>query len=142
MYTGLLHAHHWLRYVALLLIVLSIVKAIMDLKRKGQSVSSMKLELYTLISFHIQLLIGLVLYFISPKIKTAMSDMGAAMKDADLRLALIEHPLVMIIGVILITVGYLKLKAKSDKAAYAKTVLIYFGIATVLILSRIPMYSW
>ena len=142
MYTGLLHAHHWLRYLALALIIMSLVKALMDLKKKDQEVKSMKLELYTMISFHLQLLTGLILFFVSNKVQTAMSDMGAAMKDADLRLALIEHPLMMIIGLILITIGYVKLKAKTDMASYAKTVLIYYGIATLIILSKIPTYSW
>ena len=142
MYTGLIHAHHWLRYIALILIVISLVKAVMDLKHKGETISSKKTELYTLIAMHLQLLTGLVLFFISPLVKTAMSDMGGSMKDSALRLALIEHPLVMIIAIILITLGYMKLKTINDRAKYGKTVLIYFGIATLLILSRIPMYSW
>lgn len=142
MYTGLLHAHHWLRYIALALMILSLVKAIMDLKQKDQEVKSMKLELYTMISFHLQLFIGFVLFFVSTKVQAAMSDMGAAMKDADLRLALIEHPLMMILGLVFITIGYVKLKSKTTKASYAKTVLIYYGIGTLLILSKIPTYSW
>lgn len=142
MYTGLIHAHHWLRYIALILIVISLVKAVMDLKHKGETISSKKTELYTMIAMHLQLLIGLVLFFISPKIKAAMSDMGAAMKDSAMRLDLIEHPLIMIIAIILITLGYMKLKTINDRAKYGKTVLIYFGIATILILSRIPMHSW
>ena len=142
MYTGLLHSHHWLRYIALLLLLISLVKALMDLTHKGESIKSKKTELFAMITMHIQLLIGLLLFFISPKIQIAMADMGAAMKDADLRLALIEHPLIMLIAVILITIGYIKLKAIDDRAKYGKTVLIYFGIALILILSRIPMYSW
>jgi uncharacterized BrkB/YihY/UPF0761 family membrane protein len=142
MYTGLLHSHHWLRYIALLLLLISIVKAIMDLKHKGESIKSKKTELYAMIAMHIQLIIGLILFFVSPKIQVAMADMGSAMKDADLRLALIEHPLVMLIAIILITVGYMKLKAIDDRGKYGKTVLLYYGIALILILSRIPMYSW
>ena len=142
MYTGFLHMHHWLRYIALIFLLISIFKAFADLKHKGQDVKSRKTELYSLISVHLQLLIGLVLFFISDKIKLAMGDMGLAMKDPDLRLALIVHPLVMLIGIIMITIGYMKLKTISDRASYGKTVLIHYGIATILILSRIPMYSW
>jgi hypothetical protein len=142
MYTGLLHTHHWLRYIALILLLISIVKAIADLKHKGQNVKSKKTELFSMISVHLQLLVGLGLFFVSDKIKLAMGDMGLAMKDPDLRLALIEHPLLMLIGIILITIGYMKLKTISDRALYGKTVLIYYGIGTLLILSRIPMYSW
>lgn len=142
MYTGLLHSHHWLRYIALILLIISIVKAIADLNHKGESIKNKKTELYTMIAMHVQLIIGLILFFVSPKIQVAMADMGTAMKDADLRLALIEHPLIMLIAIILITVGYMKLKVIDDRAKYGKTVLVYYGIALILILSRIPMYSW
>jgi len=142
MYTGLLHAHHWLRYIALILLLISIVKAIADLRHKGEEIKSRKTELYSMISVHLQLLIGLGLFFVSHKIELALSDMGMAMKDPGLRLALIEHPLLMLIGIILITVGYMKLKTITDRASYGKTVLIYYGIGTLLILARIPMYSW
>lgn len=142
MYTGLLHAHHWLRYIALILLAISLVKAIMNLNKKGEEVGSIKTELYTMISFHIQLLIGMMLLFLSPKVKASMADMGTAMGDSAQRLLLVEHPLVMIIALIVITIGYAKLKGKKDKASYAKTVLIYYGIAGLLVLSRIPTYSW
>lgn len=142
MYTGLLHAHHWLRYIALVLIIISLVKAVIDLKHKGETITNKKTELYTMISMHLQLLTGLILFFISPLVKVAMSDMGGAMKNSAQRLILIEHPLIMIIAIILITVGYMKLKTIDDRAKYGKTVLTYFGIAFILILSRIPMDSW
>ena len=142
MYTGLLHTHHWLRYLALILIIVSLVKAVIDLKHKGESIKSKKSELYTMIIFHIQLLTGLILFFVSPKIALAMENMGTAMKDSASRLVLIEHPLIMLIALVLVTVGYMKLKAIDDRAKYGKTVLIYYGIATILVLSRIPTYSW
>jgi hypothetical protein len=134
--------HHWLRYIALILLLISIVKAIGDLKHKGGAVSGRKVALYTLITVHLQLVTGLILFFISPKVEMAMENMGAAMKDAASRLVLIEHPLVMIIGIVLITIGYMKSKVITDRAKFGKTILIYFGIAMLLILSRIPMYSW
>jgi len=142
MYTGLLHTHHWIRYIALILLLVSAIKALMNLNKKGENAGSRKLALYTLISVHLQLLTGLILFFISPKVKMAMENMGAAMKDSASRLVLIEHPLVMLIGITLITIGYVKSKKKTDQASFSKTILIYYGIALVLILSRIPMYSW
>ena len=142
MYTGLLHAHHWLRYIALILLLVSIIKAIVDLKHKGEAVTGRKVALYSLIAVHLQLITGLILFFMSPKVEMAMENMGMAMKDPASRLVLIEHPLMMIIGIILITVGYRKSKSITDRAKYGKTILVYFGIALLLILSRIPMYSW
>jgi len=142
MYTGLLHAHHWLRYIVLILLLVSIIKGILDLKHKGETISSKKTELYAMIALHLQLLTGIILYFVSPKVSLGMENMGEAMKESSARLILVEHPLVMIIGVIIITIGYMKLKPIFDRAKYGKTVLIYYGIGTFLILSRIPMDSW
>jgi hypothetical protein len=142
MYTGLLHAHHWLRYIALIFLLISLIKAIIDLKHKGELISNKKTELYAMIAIHLQLLTGLLLYFVSPRVSLAMESMGETMKDSTARLVLIEHPLMMIIGVILITIGYMKLKPIEDRAKYGKTVLIYYGIGTLLILARIPMDSW
>jgi hypothetical protein len=114
----------------------------MGLKQKGSAVTDRKLGLYTLISAHLQLVTGLLLFFVSAKVELAMESIGSAMKDPASRLVLIEHPLMMIIGITLITIGYVKAKKKEDKAQYSKTILIYFGIALLVILSKIPMYSW
>jgi hypothetical protein len=87
---------------------------------------------------HTQLLIGIILLFVSPVIQAAMQDMGAAMKDKTLRLQLIEHPLTMIIGVVLIQVGRIRTrKAYADVDKYKRS-LIFYGIGLLLILSRIP----
>ena len=141
METGMIHLHSMLRYVVLILMIISIIKAISGLKSSGK-INNNKIEFYTLIAFHIQVLIGLVLYFISPVVQVALSNFGKSMGDADLRFAAMEHPLVMVIAAVLITIGYSRSKRQSEMNAFSKTILIYYGIALLLVLSRIPMNSW
>ena len=111
------------------------------MKSSGK-VNSNKIEFYTLIAFHIQVLIGLVLYFISPLVQVAMSNFGKSMGDAELRFVAMEHPLVMVIAAVFVTIGYSRSKKQSEINAFSKTVLIYYGIALLLVLSRIPTKSW
>ncbi len=98
-----------------------------------------KLSLFSLISVHIQLLLGLVLYFISPVVKNAMaSGMGEAMKDVAQRFWLVEHLVGMIIGIALITIGRIAAKKASDDSAKFKKVLIYFTLGLLVIIASIP----
>ena len=62
----------------------------------------LRLSLFTLIICHIQLLVGLILYFVSP---LGLEQLGN-MKDAAVRLTSLEHPLINIIALVLITIGW------------------------------------
>ena len=68
--------------------------------------------------------------------------MGEVMKNSDLRKVLVEHPLVGIIAITLITIGFSKHKKKTTDAAKFKTIAIFYTIALILILSRIPWDLW
>jgi hypothetical protein len=96
-----------------------------------------KTTLLVLILSHIQLLIGLTLLFAGP-ISNSFGDMGAVMKDSYMRMMVVEHPLTMIIGVVMITIGRVKLKKKKEDSAKFKTVITFFAIALIFFLSRIP----
>ena len=64
------------------------------------------------------------------------------MKNSELRKVLVEHPLVGIIAIVLITIGFSKHKKKERSAEKFKTIALLYTIALVLILSRIPWSSW
>jgi len=139
MYTGLLHFHSLLRWILLLLLITSLVKAYSGWSgRKVYTESDRKMSLFTLISAHLQLVLGLVLYFISDLIRGARMDMGAAMKDATLRFWAVEHLIMMVLSIILITIGYSKSKRAATDEAKFKLLAIFFGVALVLILMGIP----
>ncbi len=116
-----------------------LVKAIGD---KEYEAKDFRISLFTLIVSHIQLLIGLVLYFVSPRFEL-WGELGSeVMKNALARLYLVEHPLVNIIAVALITIGYSKHKKKLTSKFKLKTLAIYYTLALVLVLSRIPWSDW
>ena len=129
MYNGLLHAHSGLRWLVLVLLIAAIVHAFMK-KDVGLNNQNRKLALFAMISVHVQLLIGLVLYFISPKVQFS----GDVMTQDIGRFYTIEHLLGMLLAIAIITVGNIKGK----KTESFKPILIYYLIGLVLILVSIP----
>jgi hypothetical protein len=139
MHTGFTHLHKMFFYIVFAILVVSTVKFILGwLGKKEFMPIDKKLATFTVIVVHIQVLIGLGLYFISPLIKSAYQDIGAAMKDASVRFYLVEHMSLMIIGAVLITIGSIKSKKATESQAKFKTLALFFSIGFVLVLSRIP----
>lgn len=133
------HSHlAWLVLAALALVV--ILSAIAFLGKKNWSASDYKFALIGFILSHLQLLLGLVLYFTSPYGMSNLS--GDTMKDSFARLLAVEHPFVNILAIVLITIGYSKGKKLLNTSGAAKTVFIYYGLGLILILSRIPWHVW
>lgn len=134
-YPILVHIHSGLRWLVLLFIIAAIVNAGLKLTRKSSSnCNDCAFNRLALIFMHLQLVLGLVLYFISPKV---VFD-AISMKDSLLRFFLVEHIGLMIIAVILITIGYVKSDRAVDELKKQKQVLVYFSIALLLILVSIP----
>lgn len=136
----LLLVHSWLRWVVLLLGIYLIIAGFtgmssgkaFDKSKNGMSAGFVGL-------FHLQVLIGLVLYFgFSAYTKTAFEDFGAAMKDSNLRFWAVEHIFVMILAAVFAQIGRIKIKKANDYRSAYKAMAIYFTIALVLVLSRIP----
>ncbi len=142
MYSLLLTIHNLLRWLFLAAALYAILRSVLGLMNKSVYSKSDNTAGSILIALaHSQLLIGIILLFVSPVIQAAMADMASAMKDKVTRLQLIEHPLTMIIGVVLIQVGRIRTKkAYADTDKYKRS-LLFFGLGLVLILSRIPWGS-
>lgn len=138
MYTGLKHLHSGLRYVVLILLILAIINAISGLVgKKAYTEGSRKLNLFTLISAHIQLLVGLGLYALSTMV--SFSDMATVMKTANLRYWTVEHISMMVIAIVLITVGHAKSKRGETASAKHQSIAVFYTIALVVILAAIMM---
>lgn len=138
MYQFLLESHSGLRYVVMLLLIAAIILSFAGwFGKKPFTASNKRINLFTLISAHIQLLLGLVLYFISPIVN--LNNMGATMKDSVLRYWAVEHVIMMLIAIVLITVGYSKSKKLIDDVSKHRTVAIFYTIALVIILVAIGM---
>ena len=140
MLTGLQHTHSSLRYIILIFLVWTVINAF--LKKRGNKpflVLDNKLSLYTFILAHTQLLIGIVLYFISPIVKGAWAmGMGEMMKSSAHRFYAIEHLVGMLIAIALITLGRIRMKKAQDDAAKHQTIFLYYLIALIIIFVSIP----
>jgi hypothetical protein len=64
------------------------------------------------------------------------------MEDAALRLTSLEHPLVNIIAIVLITIGWSKHKKATTSETKFKALYMPYIIALLLVLSRIPWNLW
>ncbi|MGN8225935.1 cytochrome B [Gracilimonas sp. BCB1] len=135
MYNGLLHAHSGLRWIVLVLLVWALFKAISGWMGKKEYHKSDRLSaLLALIFTHIQLLIGLALYFISPKV----SFESGVMESQVLRFYTVEHMSMMIIAIALITIGFSTAKRMSEAVAKHKRIAITYGIGLLIIIASIP----
>jgi len=133
---------NWALITLVIILVALVFSVIGLLANKEYGIMARKFSLYALIATHIQIILGLISYVVSEKTIHAMQNMGTAMKDSTLRLYAVEHPLMMIIAAVLITIGYSKSKsANTDKDKFKK-IVIFYGIGFVLILSRIPWTHW
>lgn len=131
--------HSYWAYIVLAILIFAVVNAIIGLKQKKKfTAKDFRLGLFTLIVSHIQLLIGLGWYFMSPGYQS-MKVYGI---DASNKLLAIEHPIIMILAIILITIGWSKHKKKTTDIAKFKIITIFYGVALLLILSKIPWNNW
>jgi hypothetical protein len=136
--------HSYWAYLVLIVLIAAVVNAIIGLASKKEfKAKDLRLGLFTLIFSHIQLLIGLGYYFMSDLYKGAkIAGFGSMMKIPESRLLLVEHPIAMILAIALITVGWSKHKKATTDEAKFKTFAVFYGVALLLVLSRIPWSQW
>jgi uncharacterized membrane protein AbrB (regulator of aidB expression) len=138
---GLLHLHNFLRWVILVLLLLSIYRAFVGWKNKKTfSDGDRRTWLFTLIAAHLTLLLGLYQWILGPHamLKTTLPAGFSVMKDKYYRFFWVEHPTFMILAIIMITLGYrMAKKSIADDLKY-KRALWLFIVALLFILVAIP----
>ena len=126
--------HSWFRYVVFILVLLAIVQSLLGwLGKKPYTEGNRKINLFALISAHTQLLIGIVLYFLSPNVQFN----SGTMKNDTTRYFTVEHWVMMLIAIVLITIGHAKSKRILLPEGKHKTIAIYYIIAFVIIIGAI-----
>lgn len=139
MYTFIQKFHSGWAYIALLLLVVAVVNSLIGWTSKKEfTARDRKIALFGLIATHIQLVVGLILYFVSPLGSAVFGEM----EDAALRLTSLEHPLTNIIAITLITIGWSKHKKAATNEAKFKAITIFFGLGFLLILTKLPWSLW
>lgn len=139
MYQGLLHTHNFLRWVILIFLLLSIFRQMTAGNQPfGKKDKSFGLPL--LIATHLTLVIGIYQWIVGDLGLYVIQNAGmsAVMKDSVMRFWAVEHPLMMLIAGILITIGYGQRKSKHTSRVQHKRALIYYLLALVAILLAVP----
>jgi len=138
-YTIVRSSHSYLRWAVLILAIAVVVQALIGVtQKKAFTATDARSGLFFMISADIQLLLGLLLYFWLSPVGFKAFETGQAMKVAELRYFAVEHIAVMLIAWVLIHVGRSRAKKARTDLAKHKTSLIFYGIALLLILSRVP----
>ncbi|MBT8291616.1 MAG: hypothetical protein KJO93_12330 [Muriicola sp.] len=138
------NVHSYLAYIVLVLLFLAVANAITGLvsNRMFTMGKDLRLSLFTLILSHIQLLAGIILWFISTSGFSAIKTLGMGGLNSAARLLAVEHPFVNILALALITIGWSRHKRFMEGKKKFKSIALFYGLGLVLILSRIPWAQW
>ena len=135
--------HSLCAYIVLIVLFLSTINALAGFFTKKEfTVKDLRLSLFTLIFSHTQLLLGLLLYAVTPRLMAWQMGAKIVMKDSLLRQLLVEHPLMNIIAVTLITIGWVKHKKQTTNRGKFGKIAIFYTIALICLLSMIPWRLW
>jgi hypothetical protein len=138
MYNTLIIIHNILRWGVLFAGIYAITKAAQGVINKKDFEKADNLSQIIFVIFcHTQLLIGLILYFISPAVDQAFKS-GEMMKNAGFRFVAVEHIATMVIAIAFIQVGRTLSKKAANSLSKHKIALKYFAIGMIMILARIP----
>lgn len=144
MYETIQTLHSYLAYIVLALLFLAVANAFMGWM--GNKVFNLskdyRLSLFTLILSHIQLVVGLILFFVSANGFKAIQTLGMGGLNAPSRLLAVEHPFINIIAIVLITIGWSRHKKFMEGKKKFKSIAIFYGLGLLCILSRIPWGQW
>ena len=144
MYSALKTVHSYWAYLVLAILIIASINALLGMRgQKSFSSRDLRISLFGLIFSHIQLLIGLILYFVSPWFNQwSALGIGGVMKDAQARLYLVEHPFTNILAITLITMGWSMHKRQSEESRKFSRIGIFYTLGLALLLSRIPWDTW
>ena len=128
METGMLHLHSILRWIILILLLVCLVQAL------SKSTALRKTSLWLLISAHLMLVVGVYqVFFGRYGISKGLPPGVELMKDKFYRFFWVEHPLMMLIAIVLITIA----RGNAKRLNYRGTVWLLL-VALLLILAAVP----
>ncbi len=139
MYRYLLAAHSLVRWFVLASLLFAIFRAYKGwLSKRAFLKTDNSVRHWTATIAHIQLLLGVWLYFISPVIDYFLHNYKDAVHLRQIRFFGMEHSLMMLTAIVVITIGSVKAKRKDTDIGKFKTMAIWFTIALLIILISIP----
>ena len=143
MYNILKTVHSYWAFLVFIILFIAILNALIKrISKKSFNSTDLRISLFGLIFSHIQLLIGLILYFISPWFDQWSSLGMGVMKNNESRLYLVEHPITNILAIFFITIGWSLHKKQSESSKKFLRIFLFYGFGYILLLSRIPWSKW
>ncbi len=135
----LLALHNLLRWLVLILAVVALLRALKGVNGGVEYAGGAKraLSFFTM-SVHVQFLLGVILYGVSPLTRQAMGDLGAAMREPGVRFFVAEHPFVMLLGVVAATASGIIARRGPDDAVRHRRAAIGVALSLALILAGVP----
>jgi len=139
MYQTLIYCHHWMRWLVLVSLVLAVYRAYKGtFTQTAFSKRDDQLRHWTATFTHIQLMLGIVLYFQSPVTKYFLSHFKEALHNIEISFFGLIHSSLMLIAIVLVTIGSAKSKRQLTDQQKFKTMLIWYSSAFILIFIAIP----
>ncbi len=141
MYASLLAIHNVTRWLVLIAAVVALVVVIRGLVTRRPWDGTARVASLAFVSLmDLQLVLGLLLYVVSPIVRTGLGDMGAAMADTQVRFFVVEHISIMIVAVVFAHVGSATARRAPDhRGRYTRSAL-WFGLSTLAVLFAIPWW--
>jgi hypothetical protein len=139
MYHLLLVIHSFFRWLVLISLVYAVYrgwKGWLGNKQFSKWDNSVRHNTATIVQ--VQFVLGFGLYFISPLVEYFWQNYSTAVHDRDIRFFGMEHSLMMLIAVSVVTAGSMITKRKTTDKEKFKTMAIWYTIALLLILINIP----
>lgn len=143
LYVPMLSLHNTLRWVVIITALYALYRYYTGLmQRKEFAKSDRQAGLFFMIAMDLQLLVGLLLYFvISPITQSGMQNMAAAMQDSRLRFIMVEHMTIMIVAVILVHIGYATVKRADNATSKFRRGAIWYSLTILAVLAGIPWWQ-
>ncbi|MXV51575.1 cytochrome B [Pedobacter sp. HMF7647] len=138
MYKFLLELHSGFRYIVFILVIVALVQAFSGwLGDRNYTKNNKRINLFAMISAHTQFLFGLILYFVSPFVQ--LNNMGSAMKDDTTRYWTVEHIVMMLFAIVLITIGHSRSKKAESNQEKHRSIAIFYSLAFIVIVVAIVL---
>ena len=128
----MLHLHSGLRWLALALLVFAIINALTN--KNTYSKKDKLINLFAMITLHLQVTIGIIVAFLSGKINYS----AGWMKNPMYRFFGMEHILIMVTAAVLITIGRKKAEKIEDLSKRNSKITLWYTLVLLLIFAGIP----
>jgi hypothetical protein len=132
------HSHSGLRWIVILLLLTAIMSSFFKMLIKSNYKKFDKvLSIASLSSVHLQIILGIILYFISPKVIFKAESMSNSM----LRFFLVEHVILMLLSATVISIGFRITKKTSLPYDKHLNTFLFYTASLLLIVFSIP-WPW